>query len=469
MDSRLLLGFAAVVAAFWAFRSWRRAILVAMWLLVIEGALRKWVLPGAQDIVYFAKDVLLLAAYLGFLRDREQVRDLLVISRPLAALLLAAAGFGLVQVFNPALPNLAVGLFGFKAYFLYVPLVFILPAVFETRNDLARFLYPYALLAIPVGLLASLQFASPAASTLNTYAWDADTSQIVTFGMSSRVRVTATFSFITGYVSFLFASLLLLLSLLTVVGWRFKGNFLLYGALAMTFLGMLLSGSRWPIFMLIGLMPIYLALLLFRERGGAAFARLTLAGAVLVALIAYGASDLVSTYYDRFSGNSDVAGRMVSPLTSPLQMANRAGLAGYGIGATHQAAPNLAPGVPPYSWLDGLILEEESSRVMVELGILGFLLTYGFRILLLFLALDQTRRARDPLARSIAIASLLFFIAHLPSGMVFNVTANLYFWFFAGLLLLSRRLDRQEAPVPRPSPARASSALPRDRWVSPAT
>ena len=164
MNVRLLVILAGGAAAVWSFRRWRAALQLALVLLVFEGAIRKWLLPGAQDLIYFAKDVLLLGVYAGFLRDRARLRirfpalPLLYIPLGITALL------GLMQVFNPALPNLLVGLSGFKAYFFYVPLLFVVPAAFPSDAALYRFLRLYVLIAIPVGLLATAQFFSPGAS-----------------------------------------------------------------------------------------------------------------------------------------------------------------------------------------------------------------------------------------------------------------------------------------------------------------
>ncbi len=99
-----------------------------------------------------------------------------------------------------------MGIFGFKAYFFYVPLLFVLPAAFPSDAALYRFLRRYALISIPVGLLAMAQFFSPASSFLNTYARSNEDAYVATFGSSTYVRVTATFSFITGYTTYLLAT-----------------------------------------------------------------------------------------------------------------------------------------------------------------------------------------------------------------------------------------------------------------------
>jgi len=449
MGSRLLFVLVSLAAGLWAFRHWRRTVQLALVLLVFEGALRKWVLPGAQDLIYFAKDGLLLAAYAGFLasdgarRARNTVRDPLLIG-----LILFSVLIGAIEIFNPHLPNVLVGLLGFKAYFFYVPLLWVVPATFESRADLWRFLYLYTLLAIPLGLLALLQFGSPASSPLNTYArTGGSTAAISTFGSSSYVRVTSTFSYITGYVSYLFATALMILSLLSTIQWHFKRYYVVYGALGLTLIGMLVSGSRAPVLMFAVTFPLYWWMTARRDRQNfLAITRVLVVVGVFALVLAYGADDIVNAFYGRAASAHDAGGRILSPFLQPFELAGDAGILGYGIGATHQAASLLvSDGETPVNWLPGLIVEDESGRVMIETGILGFLAFYGVRIYLVLIAFRMSVRTRDRFCRSIAVACLLFFLTHLPSGIIFNVTASLYFWFFGGLIFLVERLDRQAA------------------------
>ena len=46
---------------------WQRLLWVVMFLVVFEGAVRKWVLPGFQAQIFFVKDLILIAAYGAFL------------------------------------------------------------------------------------------------------------------------------------------------------------------------------------------------------------------------------------------------------------------------------------------------------------------------------------------------------------------------------------------------------------------
>jgi hypothetical protein len=462
MSIRVLIMLAGGGAAVWAFRRWRTAVQFALLLMIFEGAIRKWVFPGAQDLVYFAKDVLLLGAYLGFFRERPRLRLRLPALPAFYGLLAAAALFGLLEVFNPGLPNLLVGIFGFKAYFYYVPLLFVVPAAFPNDAAVHRFLWRYALIAIPVGLLAVAQFFSPASSFLNTYARSNEDAYVATFGSSTYVRVTSTFSFITGFTTYLLATVILILALLGAGRWRFRGHLLMFGALGMTLLGMLMSGSRAPVVFLILLFPLYWWLAVIRERGGsAAFGRLLIA----LALIGLSLSSTttgqkaIDAFLGRAAGGGDVSSRFASPLLSPYLLLPEVGLLGFGIGATHQTAATLAPGLVPYSWLHGLNVEVETGRVMLELGPIGFALVYFLRVYLAAYAFRQVLALRTRFHRALAIASFLFFLTAIPGGAVFDVTSDFYYWFFAGLLMLAIRFDRaavqkavSAAAVPRPVP-----------------
>lgn len=457
MNTRLLLILAGGGAALWSYRNWRQAVQLVMVLLVLEGAIRKWVFPGAQDLIYFAKDVLLLGVYAGFFRDRARLRFRPPVLPALYGTLALSILLGLFQVFNPRLPNLLVGMFGFKAYFFYVPLLFVLPAAFATDAALMRFLRRYALLAVPVGLLAVAQFFSPPTSLLNTYARSSDEmGYIATFGSSEHVRVTATFSFITGYTTYLLATSILLLGLLGDSRWRFRGNLLLVLALGMTILGMLMTGSRGPIFMLLALFPAYWWLGVLREKGGGAtFRRLVLGLSLVGAFLAWAGGDALGAFYGRARGVEDVSGRLASPIVAPLHVLPHAGLLGFGIGATHQTAVALTPGVIPYSWLHGVIIEAESGRVMLELGPLGLLLVYFLRVCLAAVAFRQVLTLRTRFHRAVATTCLLWFLASIPGGVIFDVTSDVYFWFFAGLLLLAMRLDREAVRAAAQAAARA--------------
>ncbi|HVT18470.1 MAG TPA: hypothetical protein VHQ90_20120 [Thermoanaerobaculia bacterium] len=472
MDLRLLLIFGGALAALWAGFHWRTALQAVLVLLVVEGAIRKWLFPGAQDLVYLAKDVLLVGVYVGFLSARPRLRYRPPSIPGLYAVLILGALFGLLEILNPRLPNLLVGIFGFKAYFLYVPLLFVVPVAFPTDRDLVLFLRRYILLSIPVGVLAVAQFLSPSSSALNTYARGdlgmGTAGYISTFGSSEFVRVTASFSYISGYGSYLVAITILILSYLAATRWRLRRSLPTYIALGMALLGMLMTGSRGPVFMLSLLFPVYWWLAVIRGgRWGATFARLLLGVTLLGVLIGSAGADAVAAFRGRAAGTEDVKSRIVAPFTAPFHLLSDAGPIGYGIGATHQTAAAVTSGLVPYSWLHGLLSEVESGKVMLELGPLGFFLIYFVRVYMIVFALRQVLVLRTTFHRAVATACLLFFLAQLPGSVIFDITSDLYYWFFGGLLLLVMRLDRLAAAQGAGAAATAA-AVPRPPALVPA-
>lgn len=464
MNMRLVLLVVGLAAALWAYRRWRLAVQLALVVLVLEGAIRKWFLLGAQDLVYFAKDALLIAAYAGFWSERKRQPGGWWMPRQpfLFGLLALSAIFGLLQIFNPELPNFFVGLLGFKSYFLYIPLLFVVPHLFSTDVELARFLRRYLLLSLPVGLLAVAQFFSPATSALNTYARptaaDSMTSAI-TFGSSTFVRVTATFSFITGYSAYLVTISLLALAWMAATRWRLRGNYLMLLVLGSALVGMLMTGSRGPIVLLVALFPLYWWLSLAREKqSGATFVRLLVGFAVLAGFVFFLGRDALGAFQGRASGSgSEMIGRILVPFIAPSVALPNAGLLGFGIGATHQAAAALTPGMVPFSWLRSINTEIESGRVMLELGPVGFVLIYLCRLLLPLLALRLTLRMRTLFHRSLGVSCFLALLSAIPGGIVFDVTSGLLYWFCGGLLFLVVRLDEEAARMaqrkPGPPPA----------------
>jgi hypothetical protein len=442
---------ALAAAALYAARSWRKGLLLALVLVVIEGAIRKWIAPGAASYVYFGKDLVLLGVYFGYLRDGGRRRFDVVVPPPLVVALGATLAIALLQMFNPRLPSLLVGVLGFKAYALYVPLLRVVPAAFRDEGALAAALRRYLWLAVPVGLLAFAQFFSPPESFLNTYARAGDApGSIITFGAVERVRVTGTFSFITGYASYVQVISLLALSALSVRRWRIRGSLVLYVALVVTVVGMLMTGSRAPVFQLLLSLPIYWLFGVAKEGGVPAIGRFLLGLGLVVSLVSAVGADAVDAFRARAAGSSDVAGRVVEPFVNPVRIAPDVGLLGYGTGSTHQMAEVVTGrSLFPYSWLGRHHYEDEPSRIMVELGVLGFVAFFAARILLVAFALRAVFVLSRPLPRALALSALLLFLSQLTGGVVFNVTGGLYYWFFGGLLMLCYRLDREARPARR--------------------
>jgi hypothetical protein len=104
-----------------------------------------------------------------------------------------------------------------------------------------------------------------------------------------------------------------------------------------------------------------------------------------------------------------------------------------------------------FSWLHGLIVEEEPARVAEELGMIGLLLIYFLRFLIAGFAFRRAMSFKDPAYRSLGIVLTAFLAVHILLPSINNPTAGLYYWGALGLLLAMQRLER------RPGTALAAS------------
>ncbi len=458
MASRVVVALAILVGLLIATQRWRLAVKVALVLVVLEGALRKWVVPGAQDLAYFAKDLMLIGAYIGFLRDPER-RRYAGPSLPVPTLLLAiGALFGLFEILNPESPTLIIGALGWKAYFLYVPMLWVVPAAFRTDEELWTFLRRYVLLALPIGALGMLQFRAAADSTLNAYARGGADADIATFGSDNHARVTGTFSYISGYSMYLEATAILVLALLATRRWQIRRDRLTFITLGVVLLSMFTTGSRAPVFMMAALIPVFVALSVLGESGGSAtILRMAGGAAVLAMLIGLFGDEAIAAFRERAESSSDVSGRLVEPLYAPIRMAQDVGLFGYGIGVTHPAATLLGGNQLLLLQMRMPAVEAETGHVMVETGPIGFLLVYLPRFYLVLFAAQRFRRLKTTFHRALAASSFMFLLTQTFGGVIIEATTGFYYWFFAGLLMLVVRLDAETPAIAAvvPAPRRA--------------
>ena len=175
-------------------RRLRQLLWLYFWLLIFEGALRRWVLPGLSNPLLLVRDpVALLALYWGWPLLRQKrwqiwLLPLLVIG-PLALLLAVSVGHG----------DLFTALYGSRILLIQLPLIFVFAAVFN-RDDVIRFAWVLLWLSIPMAVLIASQSNLPATHFLNVGAGGVGTA--VFDGSGGKFRPPGTFSFINGVSSF---------------------------------------------------------------------------------------------------------------------------------------------------------------------------------------------------------------------------------------------------------------------------
>jgi len=133
MSGLVFLGLAVVVAIL---NDWRRGVYLLLGWILFEDLFRKYL--GNNMAVFFTKDILAVVLYISFFAAHRE-RLVKKFKPPFLIPLLIFIWFGVIQVFNPNSTSIFYGVLGMKVYFLYIPLMYISYALFESEADLRKF------------------------------------------------------------------------------------------------------------------------------------------------------------------------------------------------------------------------------------------------------------------------------------------------------------------------------------------
>src|SRR5689334_1419819 len=138
-------------------RNIRRLIWLYLWLLVFEGTFRKWILPQFSTPLLLIRDPVVLAIYFLALRARLFPQNVFVITIEILALLSWATGIIVLLPYLSIKTIVLVTGYGARSNFLHLPLIFILPAVFDLE-DVKRVGWWTIIGMIPTAILMVIQF-----------------------------------------------------------------------------------------------------------------------------------------------------------------------------------------------------------------------------------------------------------------------------------------------------------------------
>ena len=164
------------------------------WLVIFEGALRKWIFPGLSTPLLAVRDPIAIAAImigLPYLRRRPWVGWV--------GWLWGIGGAALILALTVGHGDMIVALYGVRILFFHLPLIFLFAAVFDS-DEVWKFVKMLALLTIPMVVLLGAQFSHPTTHWLNIAPGGEGTS--VFSAALGKFRCSGTFSFTNGVVEF---------------------------------------------------------------------------------------------------------------------------------------------------------------------------------------------------------------------------------------------------------------------------
>jgi hypothetical protein len=440
-----------------------RLITIVYWLLIFEGVLRKWIFPQWGRQLFFIRDPFVLLAYALVVTKRTRI------SGPIVFEIWGILGFaGLVSVVvhgvmgGGASPLLAA--YGWRNYFLYMPLSFVIARYFH-RRDLERIVKGTLVTAILMAGLVTAQITASKNAPINAGSGanpdDVYKPATTTGGV---VRAAGTFTSDLALTAFVTSSLCMAIAV-----WVMPARLrpvrlpLLLTATASLVTCLGVSGSRGALLWAAAILCAAIAGLsvVGRDMQFKAIAAAVAIAAVGFAVIPVAFPHSTEAFVRRWDGagmsesraygSGGVFARAVYEIIVFRTLIGDAPALGYGLGTAGNAAWILKTRgqiIPFYSHDQFNAAETDWGRNLLELGpVLGFsyiLFRVTFVIWLAGRALKATRSSGNPFPWLFAV-----YVGALISygEMTANGTLNGYAWVFAGFCMAATQsLCNNRAP-----------------------
>lgn len=336
--------------------------------MVLEGALRKWVSNSLTLPLVLLRDLLAIytvwyALRTGALSFRRLPAQLLLVWTGVLIL------WGFVQLiinqFSPAI--LVIGLRFWLLYFWFGYAA----AVSMTLEDYRRSLWVMLALLILMIPLVVLQQGSPPGAFINTQI-DTDVRDIFVV-VAGVVRPTGTFSFTLGFTTFLAMGISALFCYRQLSRRSGRARLMFILAFIALLVGSILSGSRAAVLFYVGLLGVSLLGSLWFSRGvGKVYAAM---GVILTVSLMAGAAILFSgalvatqERFENASQTEDLGERILAMLAGEPETYSQITWLGAGLGKGSNLASYFESGERSF-----MLAETESARILLEGGVIGVL------------------------------------------------------------------------------------------------
>lgn len=419
-----------------------KAIYIYFFLLLFEGSLRKWVLPGFSDAILLIRDPVALYILYAAWKSRVSYFNAFVIF---------VAAVSLIAFYTAILlghGNLLIALYGLRITLIHFPLIFIIGQVLQ-KEDILKIAQWMILLCIPMLVLIIVQFYSPQTAWVNKGVGDAFSGGFT--GALGYFRPPGTFSFTNGLVLFFTLSS-------SFIFWALTQDvklpiWVIYIALICLFLSIPFSISRTLLF---GIVITAFFYLLSSFKYWLTFLYVIIAMILLITFINIaGNFEFLETgievFKERFNAANESEGgledvilnRYLGGLGRALASAEDFPFWGLGLGLGTNAGSQLSTGS-----INFVISEGEWGRILGEIGPLLGLILILTRVVLGANMLTKSYRQflRGNMLPWLMMGNLIFYIAQgqwaQPTSLGFSV-------FFGGILLAS--LNQSEDNLNQPN------------------
>jgi hypothetical protein len=347
-------------------------------LLVFEGSLRKWVLPGAADLLLVVRDPVVLGVYILVIMEGRFPRNGFVMFA------IALAIGSTVFAFLGGHGNIWVTAYGVRTNYFHVPFIWVM-AEYLDRRDVRRMGYAILAIAIPMTILMVFQNRSGQDAWVNRGVGGGEGGQI--HGAMGRIRPPGFFSFITGPMVFFPVATAFFLAFVIEKKKKIATWFVLIAGVCIA-LALPISISRGTAVICGCVFAVFLACIILKGAFTAAFARAIVGCVVILIILRFMpiTSEAWMVFMDRWTiaaNESDgdawgsLTARIFAGFVAPIDLALNVPFFGHGIGLGSNVAAQLLSGRMGF-----LLAEDEWSRAMMELGPILGLGFIGLRVAL---------------------------------------------------------------------------------------
>lgn len=431
------------------YRQLKAGIWVYFMLLIFEGALRKWVLPGLATPLLIIRDpvavwLCIMAWKHGALKPNIYIAGMYII--------------GVISFFTAIFfghGNFVIALFGFRTLVLHWPLIFIIGEVFD-KNDIIKIGRFTVWLLIPMTVLIILQFYSPQSAWVNRGV-GGDIKGAGFTAVLGRFRPPGTFSFTNGTTLFYgMASCFVFYFWLSPRKYINKGVLIIGSVALLAAISFSISRALFFSVIVAGVFATVAA-----SRNSRTFSRM--AGA-MIALLAISAllthvsifNTATKTFDTRFTIASKTEGglsgtlidRYMGGMVEAITNSSDLPFFGYGLGLGTNVGSKLTTGTTQF-----LFAEAEWGRLIGEMGIVLGLLAILLRMALsLQIAVACYRRLK--LGDIFPWILLSYCLLNLPQGQWSQPTSLGFCIVSAGFAIASLNLPgelshlQEEEPLP---------------------
>jgi len=348
-------------------------VFIAVFLtVVLEGAVRKWVVSSATLPLILLRDLLVIYMIFHAWANGSLRREKAITGVMLGWSCLVVA-WGLLQLVGGQ-SSPVVLLIGLRFWLLYLWFGVAAAAAMNEADYRAAVMVAVSTLLL-MAPLAVLQHFSPPGARINTQVEGGDEEGIFV-AVAGVVRTTGTFSFTLGYSTF-FALMAPIVFAVLGARKRTRVQSLFVMAVFVCFvIGSVVSGSRTTVIYSTLMLAVYFLGRLWLAKGKAkvraAFA--VVFGAVLVAVLLFAFSDALEVTSQRFeqaSENEDFWTRVLTIFFGQPSTYDSITWLGAGLGL----GSNLASYVRTGDTTVFALAEVEASRILLEGGLIGYALT----------------------------------------------------------------------------------------------